>query len=187
MSKLESTTKLLEWLYSDCNNPQLDSQAEEYRYRCFGDKNCPPLDLAIPINLANNDTDDILQNIRLGIRDGEYMDTLHNIYDPYAIFVGHTFGNFTKETDDHGVERKVFRLAQNSKDATYLYRELVWQCATDAPGQQSLHNRSVPISSYQYSIEMKMSGGMIGGIDITVLPIVRGIEGLVDDYFARGK
>lgn len=183
MSKLGNIATLLEWLYAD--GSQLQKVGENEICRSYFNDDYKPLFLQMPVSVFTDETNDPLKNIRLSITDGEHMDMIHNIYNPHAIFAGHVFGTFAKTLDERGIEHGVFRLVDSSKDATCLYREIIWQCPENTPKYRSLHKRMSYIAQYRYSIEMKLSGGMVGGVNVDVMPITRGLEGIVKDYFNR--
>lgn len=184
MSILDNTTTLLEMIYGAVETVAVVD--EVLTDRIFMEGTDKQLTLRAQRYVGNDfRRQDPFCDQRLAITEGPYMDTIHNLYDTYAIFAGHTFGTFQKYVDEHGVERRMFSIVKDKTSATHVYRETIWKRSDASPELAAQRLKNSHLYDYCYSCRLSDNAGMVGGVDIAIMPIVRGLEGLVDDYFEK--
>lgn len=179
-SFLDNTETVLKMVYGALETKTNDNGVVEY---VFMGRKRQQITLCTPKRFY--DMGDPFEDRRLVITKGPYMDTIHNLYDKYAFFAGHTFGTFEKYIDERGVERREFSMVKDKGDATHVYREIIWKRPENSPELASQRKKNSHLYEYRYSCQMSDNAGMVGGVEIVVMPIVRGLEGIADDYFEQ--
>lgn len=183
-SILDNTTAVLEMIYGAVEIVAVAEESLTDQIFMAGTEKQIALRAPRPLGQDAHRKDPFYEQ-RLEITDGPYMDTIHNLYDTYAIFAGHTFGTFQKYVDEHGIKRRMFSIVKDEASATHVYREIIWKRHAGSPELASQRLKNSLLKSYHYACRLSDNAGIVGGIDITVTPIVRGLEGLVHDYFEK--